>query len=64
MIYVRTYTVGVLSLRQSGTLHLMYAVFPRVARKNRIQTIGKYHAAAGKSAASGTLWVMLNNATP
>jgi len=43
----RTYAVGVLSLRQSGTLHFMCAVFPRVARKNRTPTIGTYHAVAG-----------------
>ena len=29
----RTYAVGVLSLRQSGTFHFMCAVFPRVARE-------------------------------
>jgi hypothetical protein len=27
----------------------LYAVFPRVALKNGIQTIGAYHAAAGKT---------------
>src|SRR3954467_3448463 len=35
-------------LRQHGTFHLLYAVFPRSARKNRILTEIKYRSAEGK----------------
>jgi hypothetical protein len=35
------------------------AVFPRVARKNRTQKIGKYHAAAGEMCG----FMMRNNTT-
>src|SRR3954467_11628556 len=35
-------------LRQHGTFHLLYAVFPRSARKNCILTEIKYRSAEGK----------------
>src|SRR5215213_8914919 len=48
----RTYAVARISsgfcLRQHGTFHPLYAVFPRGARKNRILTEIKYRSAEGK----------------
>jgi hypothetical protein len=61
---VRTYAVGVLSLRQSDTLLFYHVRFFHAQRgKTAHRRIGKYHAAAGKNVASGTLWVPQNSAT-
>ena len=49
---VRAYAVGVLSLRQSGTLFLSIVTFALVERKSDNRIDQKYHAAAGKYAAS------------
>jgi hypothetical protein len=57
--HFRTYAVGVQSLRQSGTLHFHVCGFFLGDHKNRTQTIGKYHAAAGKKCG----FEMRNNAT-
>jgi hypothetical protein len=47
--YVRTYAVGVLSLRQSGTLHFSRVPFLRAARgKTAHKMIDTYYAAAGE----------------
>jgi hypothetical protein len=49
--HIRTYAVGVLSLRQSGTYSFLVCRFLRSASaKNDKHMIAKYHAAAGKNA--------------
>jgi hypothetical protein len=54
----------VLSLRQSGTLDLSYVQFFRAQHgKTAHKMIDTYHVPQAKSASSGTLWVMQNNAT-
>src|SRR6476469_3066382 len=49
LIIDRTYAVGVLSLRQSGTLYFTCVRFFRAPRgKTAHRTISTYHAAAGE----------------
>jgi hypothetical protein len=50
-VIVRTYAVGVLSLRQSGTSSFLVCRFlPSQSAKNDKHMIATYHAAAGKNA--------------
>jgi len=56
---VRTYAVGVPSLRQGGILHFNVCGFSARSAENRTPTIGTYHAAAGKKCG----FEMRNNAT-
>jgi hypothetical protein len=45
---IRTYAVGVLSLRQSGTFSSYRSSFSRSTSAKKKNKMGKYHAAAGK----------------
>src|SRR5690349_15699785 len=60
--FVRTYAVGVLCLRQSGTFLFKVCGFSaRSAEKPHTVRIGKYHAAAGEYAALGCITAQLRN---